>query len=421
MSVTVVEGAYTTESGVSEERPFDHEVKLHERYPDNAPFIALMSRMASGARVTDPRFYTWVNQYAPANTTLASNYTAASGSMVVASGTGKLFRVGNFLTLPRTGTQFVITGISTDTLSVTVAGEGADANATAGDQVLLLGGYQEGGTTPTAIATQSETDYNLTAIITEAVNTTRTEMETKTRPGEKVGQIRAQNLRNAYIRIQRILSNRIYYGQRAATTAADGKPLRMARGIRRWITSGTAGNERSAGSNVIDVGGSKIDIFVLNDAVAKVRGVGSPGVSKKLIIMGAAARNSLWGPLTASGQWRVDKEASNRLGFRLEEIETSSGVVKCILDDTLSGTGGQNTVTGSTAFNGAGGNLFIVDMSQIMMKWMKPLTLMRGDQANMVPASGSRYDGVVDQYLGESTIGLRFPEAHVVVENFAAA
>lgn len=418
--VTLVEGAYTTASGATEERPFAHEVQLYRRYPDNAPFVALLTRLADSEDLTDPRFYTYVNQTAQARSTLASNYTAGSGSIVVATGTGKLFRTGQFVVLPKTGTQFVVTSVSTDTLSVTVAGEGADANATSGDQILLVGGRQEGGTTPTALQTRNENDYNVTANINEAVNTTAEEMKTATRPGEKVGQIRKENLRNAYTRLQWTLSNLLYFAQRAETTASDGKPLRMARGMLRWITSGTAGNERSAGSNIIPGGGNMIDIFMLNDLVAKVRGVGSPGVSKKLLVMGPAARNRLWGPLTASGDWSTDKDASSQLGFRLEQLNSSSGLVKIITDDTLSGTGGQNQVSGATATDGAGNYVFCVDLMHIFWKWHRRLALYKGDESQMVPASGTRYDGVVDEYLGTATLGLRFPEAFGVLTGFAA-
>ena len=178
------------------------------------------------------------------------------------------------------------------------------------------------------------------------------------------------------------------------------------------------GNERSTGSNVKNVGGAIVDINMLNDALASVCGVGSSKVTKKLVVMGTAARNRLWGPLTASGQWRVDKEASNRLGFQLEELESSSGVVKILTDQTLSGTGGQNTISGPTANDGAGGDIFIIDLDHVMMHWQRPLVLYRGDESKMVPAGGVRYDGVVDEYLGEGTVGLRFPEAHFLLTGF---
>ena len=414
MPATLIEGAYTTASGATEERPYAHEVKLYERNPDEAPFLAMLTRLASEEGLTDPRFYDYVLQRVPDRSTLASNYTAASGSMAVASGTGKLFRVGNFIVLPRTGTQFVITGVSTDTLSVTASGEGADANALAGDQVLLVGGRQEGGTTPTALSARVENDYNVTANISEAVNTTWEEMQTATRPGEKIGQKRKDNLRNAYARTQRQLSNLLYFAQRAETMAADGKPLRMGRGILRWITSGTAGNERAAASNILPVGGTKVDLFILNDLVAMCAGTGSVGTKTKLLVMGPAARNALWGPLTASGHWRSDEEANKKLGFRLEEVETSSGPCKVICDYTLSGTGGYSTISGSTANNGAGNYIFCVDLMHLRWRWMRKLLLYRGVTADEVPGGGSRYDGVVDEYIGTGLVSMRFPEAHAV-------
>lgn len=411
---TFIEGPYTTASGATEERPFAHEVKLYERNADQTPFLALMTALADKEGLTDPKFYDYVLQQVPDRSTLAANYTAAAGSLVVASGTGKFFRAGNFVVLPRTGTQFVVVSVSTDTLTVTVSGEGADANALSGDQILLVGGRQEGGTTPTALSVRVENDYNVTANISESVKTTWEEMRTATRPGEKVGQKRKDNLRNAFARTQRQLSNLMFFAQRAETTAADGQPLRMGRGMLRWLTSGTAGNERSAGSNIQPVGGAKPDLFILNDLVAMCAGTGGSGVKGKLLVMGPAAKNALWGPLTASGHWRADEMPNKKIGVRLDTIETSSGPVRVVCDYTLAGTGGYNTVSGATATNGAGSYIFCVDMQHIGWRWMRRMVLYRGDMADHVPASGSRYDGVVDEYIGTGLVSMRLPEAHAV-------
>ena len=415
---TFIEGAYTTDSGATEERPFAHEVKLYERNPDEAPFLAMLTRLADTAGLTDPRFYDYVLQRVPERTTLASAYTASDGVIAVATGTGKYFRAGNFCVIPDSGVQFVVVSISTDNVTVTVAGEGSDADAAAGAQVIIVGGRQEGGDTMAALAVRAENDYNVTANISESVKTTWEEMKTATRPGEKIGQKRKDNLRNAYARTQRQLSNLLYFAQRKETTAADGQPLRMGRGIYRWLLSGAAGNERSAGSNITSAGGSPIDLFVLNDLVAMCANTGSPGTKSKLLVLGPAARNALWSPLTASGHWRSDAEASRKLGLRLEEIETSSGPVKVICDYTLSGSGGYSTVSGPTAVDGAGGFAFCVDMLHLKWKWMRKMTLYRGDMQDHVPAGGVRYDGVVDEYIGTGLVSMRFPEAHAALTDF---
>lgn len=409
---TFIEGAYNTASGAAEERPYAHEVKLYERNADQAPFLALLTRLADKETLTDPRFYDYVLQRVPDRTTLASAYTAADGVLNVATGTGKFFRAGNFCVAG--GVQFKVVSVSTDAVTVTVAGEAADANVASGAQVLIVGGRQEGGSTMTALAVRVENDYNVTANISESVKTTWEEMQTATRPGEKIGQKRKDNLRNAYARTQRQLSNLLYFAQRSETTAADGLPLRMGRGILSWVTRGTAGNERSAASNILAAGGNKVDLFILNDLVAMCAQTGSPGTKSKLLVMGPAARNALWGPLTASGHWRSDAEADRKLGFRLEEIETSSGPVKVICDYTLSGTGGYSTVSGATAIDGAGQYIFCVDLQHLTWRWMRRMTLYRGDMTDHVPAGGSRYDGVVDEYIGTGLISMRLPEAHAI-------
>lgn len=254
----------------SDERPQNWRETILKLFPSgSAPLTAIMSKLRS-ERTDDPQFNWFEKDLASQRASVTeiyiddlstayvyathqATYGIAGATLYVkmAEADANHFRAGHQVVLRDADRSTV--KVTARVVSVTKAGANSKAvislveadgtsdtpgtyNLATVDTMLITGNAQpEGSTLPDSIAYDPTPYFNYTQIMITPLSITRTAKKTRLRTADAYQEAKIEALQYHSIEMERAF----LFGERFAGTGDNSKPLRITRGIEKWIDSNT--------------------------------------------------------------------------------------------------------------------------------------------------------------------------------------
>ena len=211
--------------------------------PNATPLCTLTAAIRAKRKVHQYR-YDWFEQEPyPRESTVSAASVAGSATVVVSAGQGSRIAKHYVLKNLRTMEEILVTGISTDTLTVDRAIGGVNsADMAAGDTLLwLFTAYEDGSGAGTMKTVVDAGIYNFTQIIRTPFGFTGRQENTDYYAGSDVANTR----RAMSIEHKKHIEFMMFFGQRHTRTGANG-----------FVQSFSGGLEHFIQSNIWDLGGN---------------------------------------------------------------------------------------------------------------------------------------------------------------------
>lgn len=348
--------------------------KIHLLEDNKISLSKMLSRLPkSPAKATTVRWMT--DEIVPKSTTLAEALDDSETGIDVASGTGAYFKANDIVKIAQTGETCLVSSVSTDTLTVTRSwGATAAAAADTGGVLLNLGAaFSEGAhlrvsDSDDSILTNRMTEVentNYTQIFRDAVGLTRTQQQVATYGGK----VREGDRKKKAIEHVQKINLALYHGEKAAS------------GTRRTL----------GGLNEFVPSANTFSTATLTEAQfnTDLKTAFRYGSESKVLFCSRAIAGiiSEW----ASVVQRVSPGES-KFGVAITKYTSPHGEVAIVTDHALEGT-----VYDKYAF--------LVDIKDVRLR---PLQ----DTALLVDRQSPDLDGVVDEYLTETSFEMGTPRNH---------
>jgi hypothetical protein len=246
--------------------------------------------------------HTWLNDdLVPSVATLNSTYTASSSTSIdVGSGEGARFDVDDVVMIGET--YFLVTAVSTDTLTISVLA--GDANHSSGEVVYLIGNARTESVLASSLQSRT-TDFgsteNFTQIFAEVVRISGTEAATERWgiAGDPYEYQLNKVLRELAIQLERDA----IYGRRNTSYPSSNSTARRMGGLAEFIRD-------TSGANVRDAGGADLDEILLNRLL---QDIWEDGGSPDIVMVGGRQKVMISGFLNPY--------------VRVDRTETTAGVI----------------------------------------------------------------------------------------------
>jgi len=233
-----ISGIRSTENINQDQRKFDVSDKLWLVDADYAT-LAFFVRKLNKQKTTDPE-YRWFEKTSPSRfdaVNYATGYTSGATSFVVDDGTK--FRIGMVIQDVTTGEQMRVTGVSTNTLTVSRGwGTTSAGSLLNNDVIVILGNANaEGAGVPTALTATPVKKTNFTQIFREPIDVTETEDATELYAGANdLSGLRREHLQLHMKDIERAF----FFGEPKEDVDDTSQPIRATGGLRYWISTNVA-------------------------------------------------------------------------------------------------------------------------------------------------------------------------------------
>lgn len=238
--LTVLAGSRGPENIIAERVKIDMADEIFSYSPNDYPFTVLTGKLRNTRRVENSQFYWMESDDYPRNIEVSATYAAGAATISVAAGDETRAAINYVYMNTRTREQFLVTGTSSGTLTVTsnIGSYGSVAGAV-GDVLEFQASINEDGADISAARTTKDVpQYNYTEILRRPIDFTRRGMKTALFGGKDP----VVERKRAGIEFARDIEQRLFFGQRASIT---GTHLRtFTGGLDYWIKS-----------NVVDVSG----------------------------------------------------------------------------------------------------------------------------------------------------------------------
>lgn len=323
MAVTVSRGTISTVTDITNIK-YDISEVIDFLSPTEAPLLTLIGKDSLKFPCTQVKHEWLSDQLTPRQTTLDGAYTAGSGTLTVAAGTGKYFSVDDLILIGNNVLQILSGPPNSDTFIVTGGlGSSIDANAADGAVVRKLGSALPEGSVARMDATKThlERPYNYTQIFRQNCVLTGT-MEVIKRYGY-VSE-RAYQEEKAARQLALDLEHEILYGVRSYS---EGPPRRSTMGgLAEYILfAGIAGGWET----VMDAGGAQLTEDMVNDMMQRIWEKG--GTPDTVLVNGYNQRL-----ITKWALPYIRTERGERMGgAHIVSWESDFGVVEFLLDRWL--------------------------------------------------------------------------------------
>jgi hypothetical protein len=381
LGITIRDGVGHTQDGNQDRRPLHWFDGLRMLDPELTPFTQLLMNLDK-VTVSDPKFNHFEDDDRPAksNVNNGAGYDDNDTSIVVDDGT--IFAEDYRAIVSRTGEVLQITGVSSNTLTVTRGAIGSTAAAiNDNDEIMVLGNrVYEGDTLPSLKTTIPTTLYNYVQEFREPYGISGTSAATSRRGGPNdLERERVIAMREFKKQVERALrfSKRYQSGTGTSIERATG-------GFEYWVTT-----------NLFNVQGqlSKPDLMRIIEATSRY------GSKKKLWLCGREARLQI----DALGLEGVNVSAKdNVLGIDITKVKTSFAEVNLVTDHLLS--------------DGFGDRIHIVDPTKVKMAVLQG----RGIR-HMTNRQAPDYDGVKNEFMATVGLFLETEKAHGIVKGIIPA
>lgn len=206
----MITGVRGTGNITAAKRVIDISKKISVLEPDSAPLVQLTKKLEKKVAV-NPSFH-WLeegslNRVDAVN--YSTGYTAGDTSIVV--DTGAKFRIGDVVKAVASGEQLIVTGVSTNTLTVGRAWGTTSAAEIANDAVLLIiGNANEEGATKRVMKTEAEVEKtNYLQIFRTPFGVTETDENSEMYGGKDLAHVRMAQL----IEHQKDIERAFWFGE----------------------------------------------------------------------------------------------------------------------------------------------------------------------------------------------------------------
>lgn len=377
--MTLIAGTRGTNSVGTGVRKYDHSDKLYLVDPDYAT-LAFFARKLNKKGVTDPE-YRWFDKAQPSKydaVNYSTNYTSGATSVVVDDGTK--FRDADIVMDVTTGEHLRVTGVSTNTLTVS-RGYGSTAATTLSDnEVLVIIGNAnaEGDGVRAALTGQKTKRTNYTQIIREPFDVTETLAATEVYgESDDLATLRREHLQIHMKDIERAS----IFGEAKEDLSSETQPVRTTGGLKSFIST-----------NVTNASGTMTEA----EFEAWIQSVFTAGGDKKMGFLS---------PLIASGvnSWAKGKlqmfPKDKTYGIAISKYLSIHGELDFVVEKLFA----ENST-----FAGYG---FAVDMSLVGYRFLngngknRDTKLLKNRQAN-------GEDQIIEEYLSEIGFWLALENRH---------
>lgn len=395
----MISGVNTTNNVLSNGLVIDMEDKIHLLKPEESPLATLLGASSSvgkqeGVRpgalngltiqtgTAESYKHEWLEDELSPRTdaiNFTTTYSTVATTFVVDN--GAYFVAGQVIFFPRTKEVCRVTGVSSNTLTVT-RNLNADANGfqpADNDEIVILGDAEaEGATSPTANTVKKTAKYNYTQIFRRSVEITGTLAATKAYGGNDLQWQR----KKSGIDHMRDMERSFFFGQRNENTGGS-TPVRTMGGIQYYVTT-----------NVTDVSAALTEATL----ITFIRTVMTNGAGPKMLFCAPAVLDAIAG--FARGKLLTSR-SDQTYGLNIVKYVTPHGDVMLVR---------QPIFSGSTT--GIGGYAVCLDMENIQMFYLQGRApkLLLNRQAN-------DYDGQKDEYLTEATLAVYNEKQHGYMKN----
>ncbi|MNR93459.1 hypothetical protein D3C72_245160 [compost metagenome] len=374
-----VTGVRDTENIQQAKRVIDMAETIALLEPNESPFMSFMKIAKRNVRTVFNPKYEWSEDNLGARWDAinnASGYLAAATSLVVDNGT--YFAPGYVVKVPRTGEVFIVTAVSTNTLTV-VRGYGVTtaADLVDNDPLLIIGNANnEGAKAPEIRSTLEVPVYNYTQIFRTVVGATRTNEKSKHYGGNDL----AYQRRKKGVEHKIDMSRSFILGERKLDTTG-AKPRRTTGGLLSYLTK-----------NNYDAGGQLTQSEFDNNISEVIFKFGS---KEKLMLCSARLISVING--WALGKLMINQEAK-KYGLNIMQYVTPHGTL--------------NLLNESKILEGAvyGGYGIIIDPANVGY-----CPLNGSDTKLRTNIQDNDEDGTRDEYLTEAGLEVKLPDTHGVL------
>ena len=214
---TIATGLVDTETVVADERIVDMSDLISKLDPDEAQFTTMLMMLQQKNAVREK--VSWLeDELFPRLSNLAASAASDATTLSVTTNQGAYFRARDLVRNARTGECYLVTSISTDTLTVTRAIGSVTAVSTASGADLLIVGNAavQGATLGTRHITKKVLGYNYTQIQRDPFGFTNTEAAIATYGGPAPDHEKVKKL----VEHKRAIENTLFWGARSFTANA---------------------------------------------------------------------------------------------------------------------------------------------------------------------------------------------------------
>lgn len=377
----LISGARSTENITQDRRKYDVSDKLWLVDPDYA-IMTFFARKLNKVKTIDPEFR-WFDKAQPSRydaVDYATNYTSGATSVVVDDGTK--FRAGDIVMDVATGEHMRVTGVSTNTLTVSRGyGSTAAGTLTNNDVLVILGNANaENADVGTARTSDTTKRYNYTQIFREPFAVTGTQEATEFyAEGNDLAALRKEHLQIHMKDIERAF----FFGEAKedVSTIGTGQPIRTTGGLKSFLST-----------NLKDASGA-LSEAEFEDWV------------RMLFVNGGEKKMGFLSPLVASAvnSWAVGKlqmfPKDKTYGIAIMSYLSIHGQLDFVVEKMFA----ENTTWNGSAFG--------VDMSLLAYRYLAGNGVNR-DTRLLKDRQGNGVDGKIEEYLSEIGFQLALENRH---------
>ena len=374
--VTMISGARDTLAINQDRRVVDISDRIALLEPNKTPLVVLLMKLRK-AKAINPKVQWLEDELIPRYSSVDGAISAGDTSLAVATGEGQYFRTNDVVLNTITGEPVLVTGISTDTLTVTrnFRDTGSAAAMSDADELLILGNASaENSSVGTLKTTTTTTAYNYTEIFRTPYGASRTEMQSELYGGAD----RDYLGKKGGIEHLRDIEQSFWFGQRKEDSS----------GVRRAC----GGIESFISTNSTALGSAGLTASTLEDWV------------RTLFRYGNSTKFMFCSPLTLS--------KIQQLGIGSLQLLPTDQTFGLNITRYVSPHGNLNLVR-EVLFQDSGvydEYSYGVDMENLEMKVMQDTIQKKNIQNNDV-------DGWIDEYLTEATIKIKLEKTHARLTN----
>lgn len=379
--MALISGARSTENITQDRRKYDVSDKLWLVDPDYA-IMTFFARKLNKVKTIDPEFR-WFDKAQPSRydaVDYATNYTSGATSVVVDDGTK--FRAGDIVMDVATGEHMRVTGVSTNTLTVSRGyGSTAAGTLTNNDVLVILGNANaENADVGTARTSDTTKRYNYTQIFREPFAVTGTQEATEFyAEGNDLAALRKEHLQIHMKDIERAF----FFGEAKedVSTIGTGQPIRTTGGLKSFLST-----------NLKDASGA-LSEAEFEDWV------------RMLFVNGGEKKMGFLSPLVASAvnSWAVGKlqmfPKDKTYGIAIMSYLSIHGQLDFVVEKMFA----ENTTWNGSAFG--------VDMSLLAYRYLAGNGVNR-DTRLLKDRQGNGVDGKIEEYLSEIGFQLALENRH---------
>jgi hypothetical protein len=356
----------------------DMSEKIALLQPEKTPFITFMKRAKGNTLAANNPKFNWLEDDLGARWDAVNQVTETAVGTSVVVDNGTYFSVGDIVKVPRSGEVFLVTAITTNTLTV-VRGYGVTAAALLqdNDPIVIIGNVNAEGSGTRDIKTTQEIEvFNYTQIFKTPFGVTNTQNASAAYGGSDL----SYQQKKKGIEHMMDMSRSFLFGEKKLDTSGS-KPKRATGGLLGYLNQ-----------NVYDAGG-QLTQAEFDQNIAEV--AFKYGSSEKLVLASSRLLSVVNG--WAMGKLQIE-QGEKTFGLNVVKYVTPFGILNLVHEPLFEGT----------VYGGYG---VVLDVENIKYRPLKGR-----DTKLETNIQNNDEDQRKDQYITEAGLEIRLPKTHAVIK-----